>query len=145
MLRAAARRPFFLLNDFLLWPFSSIAGSLARTRMRYWQLPMQGVGHKMNSVASWGLIVMLTAEDCRRKAQEWKNAAPEVSNSDTNARMHHVAELWTRLAEQIERTDSLKRPDSEIKRPIDAVTDQRATSIQIGDVLRGRLRIGSVY
>jgi hypothetical protein len=86
---------------------------------------------------------MLTAEDCRRKAEEWRSGASAVFDSNTGARMHHVANLWTVLAEQIERTPSSKQPAPQTKRPMDAVNGHRAASIQIGDVLRERLRIGN--
>jgi len=83
---------------------------------------------------------MTTAEDCRRKAEQWINAALTASDPNTGASMRRVSELWTALADQIERT-----PSSAVKRPADLakhLSNRRAGSVQIGDVLRERLRIG---
>ena len=81
---------------------------------------------------------MATPEDCRRKAQHWLREAEATSDAHTSAKMRHVSELWTELAEQMQRTSHLTRPRDLVARKV----ERRAASVEIGDFLRNRLQIG---
>ncbi len=83
---------------------------------------------------------MTRAEACRRKAKQWLNAAETATDTNTSDRMRHVSELWIALAQQIERTpSSVGHTRSELRRPIDLA---KPKSVQVGDILRNRLRLG---
>jgi hypothetical protein len=89
---------------------------------------------------------MLTVEDCRRKAAQWLDRVQSTSDPQTIASMRRAADAWTRQAAQIEEAN-LRQPRSPgpMKRPADLSqprNDYPRDPAQVGDVLRGRLRLG---
>jgi hypothetical protein len=80
---------------------------------------------------------MTTPEDCRRKSEQWLAAAEATANPDTSATMLRVSQLWHRLAQDIKNSGS---PAAQPTRPRD-LARPRIDAVQVGDVLRNRLRI----
>lgn len=79
---------------------------------------------------------MTTPEDCRRKAEQWSAAAETASDPITKASLRRVSDLWMRLACEIERptlTNAQMKPRG--------LAGPRIDAVQIGDILRDRLRI----
>lgn len=88
---------------------------------------------------------MTTAEDCRRKAGQWLDAAQAASDPKTSASMRRVSDLWVALAHRIEQSaSSAAHFDSLAKRPADLAKPRNwrhPRGVQVADVLRGRLRL----
>lgn len=88
---------------------------------------------------------MTTAEDCRRKAEQWLNAALGASDTKTSASMRRVSDLWLALGQRIdESAASTARLDALVKRPADLVKRRNfghADTENVADVLRKRLRL----
>ena len=90
---------------------------------------------------------MITVEDCRRKAAEGLGKAQAASDPKTIAALQRASDAWTALARHIEGA-VLRRPQSPtpgVRRPADLAKppdSYSVDSVQIGDVLRGRLRLG---
>lgn len=89
--------------------------------------------------------MMMTVEDCRRKAAQWLDQAQSASDPKTIASMRRAAEAWNRLSEQIEETN-LRRPHSSgpMSQPGDSAGVRTAyprDTVEVGDVLRERLQL----
>src|SRR5271154_1003052 len=88
---------------------------------------------------------MITIEDCRRKAAEGLHKAQAANDPKTIANMQRASDAWTALARQIEEA-ALCRPQfgTSARRPADLAKpphSHTSDSVQIGDVLRERLRL----
>jgi hypothetical protein len=85
---------------------------------------------------------MITVEDCRRKAAEGLDKAQVAADPKTIASMQRASDAWTALARQIEEA-ALRRPQfrAHLRRPVDLAKSYASENVQIGDVLRGRLRL----
>jgi hypothetical protein len=89
---------------------------------------------------------MITIDDCRRKAAEGLAESQAASDPKTIATLQRVSSAWTALARHIEEA-ALRRPQSRVpvRRPADLAKRPNGYSVdsmQIGDVLRERLRLG---
>ena len=89
---------------------------------------------------------MITVEDCRRKTAEGLGKAQAASDPKTIAALQRASDAWTALAGHIEGA-GLRRPQSPapVRRPTDLAKSPDSysvDSVQIGDVLRERLRLG---
>ena len=88
---------------------------------------------------------MITVEDCRRKAAEGLAEAQAASDPKAIATFQRASEAWAALARHVEEA-ALRRPQSRVpvRRPADLAKrrdSHSVDSVQIGDVLRGRLRL----
>ena len=86
---------------------------------------------------------MMTAEDCRRKAAQWLGKAQLESDPKTSASMRRASDAWTALAQQMEQ-GAFRQPQplTPVRRPADLAKPQNTIdSVQVGDVLRGRLHL----
>lgn len=89
--------------------------------------------------------MMMTVEDCRRKAAQWLDQALSASDPKTIASMRRASDAWNRLAEQVE-VANLRRLRSPglMKRPADLADARTAyphDTAQVGEALRGRLQL----
>jgi hypothetical protein len=85
---------------------------------------------------------MITVEDCRRKAAEGLDKAQTAADPKTIASMQRASDAWAALARQIEEA-ALRRPQFRTppRRPVDLAKNYASDSVQIADVLRGRLHL----
>ena len=87
---------------------------------------------------------MITVEDCRRKATEGLDKAQAASDPKTIATLRRASDAWATLAQRIEEADLRQHSHDFVRRPADLVKppdNQSVDSVQIGDVLRERLRL----
>ena len=87
---------------------------------------------------------MITVEDCRRKATEGLGKAQAASDPKTIATLRRASDAWTALAQRIEEADLRQHSHVPVRRPADLAKpadNQSVDSVQIGDVLRERLRL----
>ena len=87
---------------------------------------------------------MITVEDCRRKATEGLDKAQAASDPKTIATLRRASNAWEALAQRIEEADLRQHSHDLVRRPADPAKppdNQSVDSVQIGDVLRERLRL----
>jgi hypothetical protein len=87
---------------------------------------------------------MITVEDCRRKATEGLDKAQAASDPKTIATLRRASNAWEALAQRIEEADLRQHSHDLVRRPADLAKlpdNPSFDSVQIGDVLRERLRL----
>lgn len=91
---------------------------------------------------------MLTVEACRCMAAAWTERAEAAVDPNTRASLARVAEEWTSLAEQIARQLRPLASSSSAGRSLDPMEraargDRHGTGVDVADILRERLHLGS--
>jgi hypothetical protein len=86
---------------------------------------------------------MITVEECRRKAAQWLGEAQSASDPKTSASMRRASDAWTALAKQIELAtlSSSAESPATVRRPADLAKPRNIYTVEVGDVLRGRLHL----
>jgi hypothetical protein len=89
---------------------------------------------------------MITVEDCLRKAAQWLGDSQSTSDPTTSASMRRASDAWNTLAERIEHTAGRQtQSTATMRRPADLARPRElyySSTVQAGDVLRGRLNLG---
>jgi hypothetical protein len=69
---------------------------------------------------------MITADDFRKKAAEWRGKAVAASDPNTSSSARRVSDAWTALAQQSERAAfPLPRSTTAVHRPYEAPSGPR--------------------
>jgi hypothetical protein len=83
---------------------------------------------------------MLSQDHCRKKSADWMEKAASESDLKTAASMRRLSDAWSALAHQIEKSDVLGPRSSQNRWPRNLL--KGTDSVEIGDLLRGRLSLG---
>ena len=88
-------------------------------------------------------LVMMTAEDCRRKAAEHLQASQEASDPSISQSLRRLSDAWATLAGQIEKDPHTVRHRNTALKQSQQTEPHKANTgtVQVADILRGRLQL----
>jgi hypothetical protein len=84
---------------------------------------------------------MMSAEDCRSKANTYRRAAQRTPDPDASLGWLELSDAWLALADQIDQRASVDKPS---RRPVELAGQRRNATLKVGDLLRERLALSGL-